>query len=262
MVEGVFRVGDDGVFEPTVHAAGPWDHGALHGGAAAALITRAFERSEPDEQLALARLEFAFLRPIPFAKLAVETEVVRLGRRVRELHAELRADGQTICRASALRVQAVPLGVLSNTRASVERLPGPEHGTVMRFALDEQAGDSFATTGMEMSWLDESWIPGPGRVWMRMRRPLVPSEQPSPLVRVAAVADFANGVSAELPFDRYLYINADLAIHLWRTPQGEWIGLDSRTLLYENGMGTSESVVHDLSGAIGRAFQTLVVQPR
>ncbi len=262
MAGGIFGAGDDGVFEPTVHAAGPWDSGALHGGAAAALITRAFEHGEPDQELVLARLEFEFLRPIPFAQLAVETEVVRTGRRVRELRAELRAGGQTICRASALRIQAVPPGVPSNTRASGETLPGPEHGTVVRFALNEQAGESFATTGMEMSWLDESWMPGPGRVWMRMRRPLVSGEQPSPLVRVAAVADFANGVSAELAFDRYLYINADLAIHLWRAPQGEWIGLDSRTLLYENGMGTSESVVHDLAGPIGRAFQTLVVQPR
>ena len=140
-------------------------------------------------------------------------------------------------------------------------LPGPEHGTVVRFALNEQAGESLATTGMEMSWLDESWMPGPGRVWMRMRRPLVAGEQPSPLVRVAAVADFANGVSAELPFDRYLYINADLSIHLWRAPQGEWIGLDARTLLYENGMGTSESVVHDLAGAIGRAFDARGAAP-
>jgi hypothetical protein len=271
MTDGIFRALGDGTFEPTDHAAGPWDPRALHGGAAAALITRAFERAQPDNELALARLEFDFLKPIPFAKLAVETEAVRTGRRVRRLHAELSADGQTIGRASALCIQPIPPGVPSNmrapgasgdTRAPGETLAGPEHGTIVRFALDEQAGESFATTGMEMSWLDESWTPGPGRVWMRMRRPLVPGEQASPLVRVAAVADFANGVSAELPFDRYLFINADLSIQLWRKPQGEWIGLDSRTLLYENGIGTSESIVHDVAGAIGRAFQTLVVQPR
>ncbi|HTZ63768.1 MAG TPA: thioesterase family protein [Solirubrobacteraceae bacterium] len=260
--EVIFTTTGDGGFEPTEHAAGPWDPGALHGGAAAALITRAFERSQPNDGLAPARLEFEFLRPIPFAKLAIEIAAVRPGRRVRELRAELSAGGQTICRASTLRVQAVPAGVPSDTRAAAERLPGPERGTIMRFALDDNPGSSFATTGMEMSWLDESWRPGPGRVWMRLRRSLVPGERASPLVRVAAVADFANGVSAELPFDRYLYINADLAIHLWRLPQGEWLGLDSRTLLYANGIGTTESVVHDLAGAVGRAFQTLVVQPR
>ena len=50
-------------------------------------------------------------------------------------------------------------------------------------------------------------------------------------MRAVATADFGNGVSAELPFDDYLFINADLTIHLWRAPRGEWIGLDAQTLL-------------------------------
>ncbi len=80
--------------------------------------------------------------------------------------------------------------------------------------------------------------------------------------RLVATADFGNGVSAALPFDRYLFINADLTIHLQRHPRGEWIGLDARTVLHEGGTGLSESVLHDESGPVGRAFQTLVVQPR
>jgi Thioesterase-like superfamily len=65
-----------------------------------------------------------------------------------------------------------------------------------------------------------------------------------------------------LPFDRFLFINADLTIHLHRPPLGEWIGLDARTLLDAGGTGMAESVLHDASGSIGRAFQTLVVQSR
>jgi hypothetical protein len=65
-----------------------------------------------------------------------------------------------------------------------------------------------------------------------------------------------------LPFERFLFINADLSIHLHRPPLGEWIGLDARTLLHPGGTGIAESVVHDTSGPVGRAFQTLVVQPR
>ena len=61
---------------------------------------------------------------------------------------------------------------------------------------------------------------------------------------------------------RFLFINADLTIHLQRQPRGEWIGLDARTLLHGGGMGLAESVLHDVHGAVGRAFQTLVVQPR
>jgi hypothetical protein len=82
------------------------------------------------------------------------------------------------------------------------------------------------------------------------------------MARLAATADFGNGVSARLPFEGFLFINADLAIHLHRHPVGEWIGLDARTLLQSGGTGLCESVLHDLHGPVGRAFQTLVVQPR
>jgi hypothetical protein len=49
---------------------------------------------------------------------------------------------------------------------------------------------------------------------------------------------------------------------IWRQPGGEWIGLDAQTLLQDGGMGVAESVLHDERGAVGRAFQTLVVQSR
>jgi hypothetical protein len=45
-------------------------------------------------------------------------------------------------------------------------------------------------------------------------------------------------------------------------PQGEWIGLDAKTVLMDGGVGTSESVLHDEAGPVGRAYQALVVQPR
>ncbi len=141
-------------------------------------------------------------------------------------------------------------------------MPGPEHGQATEFALNIAAGTSLATSGMEMRWLNDPWGQGPGKVWMRLRHPLLPDEPPTPLVRAVATADFGNGVSAELPFEDYLFINADLTIHLWRHPQGEWIGLDAQTLLASGGIGTAESVLHDEDGAVGRGFQTLVVQPR
>jgi len=260
--DSIFTRVEDGLFEPTEHAAGPWDPRALHGGAPAALIARAFERAQPGAELPIARLRFEFLKPIPFARLRLQTEIVRDGRRVQELAAELRAGDELICRAGAVRVQPVPAGLPSGGPQPARSMPGPEHGQVRRFALNRDADRSLATTGMEMSWLGDSSSPGPGQVWMRLRRAILPGEQTGPLVRLVATADFGNGVSAELPFDEYLFINADLAIHLWRRPHGEWIGLDARTFLYEGGTGTAESVLHDTSGPVGRAFQTLVVQPR
>jgi hypothetical protein len=70
------------------------------------------------------------------------------------------------------------------------------------------------------------------------------------------------GASAALLAAAFEAINADLTIHLQRTPRGEWIGLFARTLLRGGGTGLAESTLHDEQGAVARAFQTLVVQPR
>jgi acyl-coenzyme A thioesterase PaaI-like protein len=256
--------------QPTEQARGPWDPRALHGGAPAALITAAFERMQPGADLRIARLGFEFLRPIPLAPLTLSTRIVRPGRRVQELAAEVvTADsndgpgGELVCRASALRVQAIPDEVPEPEDATGEQaLPAPETGKPVRFSLNGSSESGFAATAMEMRWLDDPWALGPSRVWMRLRHPLLPGEPLTSLARLAGTADFGNGVGAALPFERFLFINADLTIHLQRQPQGEWIGLHARTLLPSGGSGLAESVLHDAHGPVGRAFQTLVVQPR
>jgi hypothetical protein len=252
-------------YVPTELARGPWDPRALHGGAPAALIAAAFERVEPGRELAIGRLSFELLRPIPMAPLTLATSIVRPGRRVQELAAELRAGDELIARAGALRVQPVPADA-AEAAAAPNRidapLPSPDEGEPLRFALDDSPEAGFAATAMEMRAFGDPRALGPGRVWMRLRYPLLPDQPLTPLARLAATADFGNGVSAALPFDRFLFINADLTIHLERPPRGEWIGLDARTLLRDGGAGLAEGVLHDVHGPVGRALQTLVVQAR
>lgn len=278
MSESIF-LADGERFTPTEQARGPWDPRALHGGAPAALITSAFERLQPGAELRIGRLGFEFLRPIPMAPLTLSTSIARPGRRVQELHAELRAGDELVVRASALRVQAVPEeaesaaaealadatgqpGPATVVGESPAAMPPPDEGEHKRFALNDSTDASFAGTAMEMRWLNDPWRLGPGRVWQRLRHPLLPRQELSPLTRLAATADFCNGVSATLPFDRFLFINADLTVHLQRLPQGDWIGLDARTHLHEGGAALAEGVLHDERGPLGRAFQTLVVQQR
>jgi Thioesterase-like superfamily len=150
----------------------------------------------------------------------------------------------------------------SGSGSAVERLDPPEDGKPVDFSLNGSKDASFAATAMDMRWLSDPWALGPGRVWMRLRHPLVPGRKATPLARLAATADFCNGVSAALRFDRFLFINADLTIHLQRLPQGEWIGLDARTELRGGGPALAEGVLHDRHGPVGRAFQSLVVQGR
>jgi hypothetical protein len=264
MSESIF-IAEGECFLPTAHARGPWDPRALHGGAPAALITAAFERIEPGAELRIGRLSFELLRPIPMAPLTLVTRIVRPGRRVQELAAELLAGDELIVRAGALRVQPVA-GDAAEQAASVSAdaaMQPPSSGKPIRFALDQSSDEpSFAASATEMRWLSDPRALGPGRVWMRLRHPLLPGEQLTPLARLAATADFCNGVSAALPFERFVFINADLTIHLQRLPQGEWIGLDALTRMHSGGPALAEGILHDEHGPLGRAFQTLVVQAR
>lgn len=280
MEESIFRL-DGERFVPTEHARGPWNPEALHGGAPAALFTAAFERMEPGAHLPIGRIGVEYLRPLTFAPMELSTRIVRPGRRVQELAGELHAGGELICRASAVRVAAIPDGLPNPDEAAPgespqadpaapppvapgmgSALPPPSAARPVAFALNSSEEPSFGATAMEMRWFGDPWTLGPGCVWMRLRMPLLPGEPATPLTLLAAVADFGNGVGAALPFDRFLFINADLSIHLTRPPQGEWIGLNARTHLHRAGIGLAESVLYDEQGPVGRAFQTLVVQAR
>jgi len=280
--EAIFIPAGEGRFEPTEHARGPWDPRALHGGAPAALMSAALERLQPGDELPIARLNFELLRPVPLATLELRTRITRPGRRVQALEADLLAGDELVCRARALRIQPVPAELparaleLVGERAAAA-IPGPQAGHEVRFALDDLERKSFAATAMEMRFISgrplKGGLPevgvssahtpvGAATVWMRLRHPLLPGEPATALARVAATADFGNGVAAVLPFDEYLFINADLSIELDRRPVGEWIALDARTLLHPDGIGWAESLLHDERGPLGVARQALVVQPR
>ena len=179
---------------------------------------------------------------------------MRNGRRVQELAAELRVGerddrpGERAAHPGGAGGSARPRCSPgpAGTRAGARRCRGPEQGKVVKFALSDPDATSLATTGMEMSWLTDPWSLGPGQgVDAAAPADRAGRERRRPLVRLVATADFGNGISAELPFDEYLFINADLTIHLWRAPRGEWIGLDAKTVLMDGGVGTAESVLHD-----------------
>src|SRR5436309_13146012 len=124
MADTVFIPAGEGRFEATELARGPWDPGAQHGGAPAALLMRAFEALPGPEELVLARVTYEFLRPAPIGPVSVQAEVVRPGRRVQLLEGSMLADGVEVVRARALRVQRASAG--SSAANGVAPPPGPE----------------------------------------------------------------------------------------------------------------------------------------
>lgn len=261
--EAIFT-GQDGRFVATELARGPWDPDAQHGGAPAALLIREFERLAAAEGMQIARVTYELLRPAPLGELVVEAAVSREGRRVQLLEGALRRpDGVEVVRARGLRVLRAAAGEESTEIEPPP--PGPEHGR------EHEAGDGgfwpphrplFAPDGIEIRFVEGVFGRGPATAWFRLRVPIVAGEDPSPLQRLAAAGDFGNGISAVLPWDRYVFINPDLTLYLDRPPAGEWICLKSRTLVPPDGVGLAESVLYDQRGRVGRAVQSLLVARR
>lgn len=252
------REGD--LFVPTGHSRGPWDPGQQHGGAPAALLVRAMEALAPDMQLA--RLTVEFLGTVPLAPMRLAAEVWRRGRRMQLVRSALTLeDGREACRASAVLLHRQELDGLPQDTAGSPLAKGPAEGTEENWWADD-AGEAFHRTGMEMRWVNGTWARGPGTVWFRLRHPVVEGEAPSPAMRAAAAADFGNGVSQVLDWNRWLFINTDLTVQLHRPPQGEWVAIDARTIVQPGGVGLSLTTLHDERGPVGTGQQTLYVGPR
>lgn len=140
-------------------------------------------------------------------------------------------------------------------------LPSPQAG---RRSPDPPQGryPAFHNTGMEVRFVEGSLVePGRSIAWFRLAVPLLVGETPSPLVRVAAGADFSNGASSILPWEHYTFINPDLTIYLHREPVGEWVGLDAVTKPGPDTTGIAESHLYDEQGPIGVTLQSVLLDP-
>jgi hypothetical protein len=254
------QVADDR-FESAPLTRGPWDAGSQHAGPPAALIGRAIERRPGARADArVARITFDIARPVPIGPLTVSTRVVRAGRSVEVVEAELTPDGGPVAmRATAVLIRTA--GQAAPGVPGVAPLPGPESSSSRPFF--PMPYDQGYHTAMETRFAAGSFLePGPATCWLRMRVPLVEGEEPSPLTRVLVAADSGNGVSNVLDFRTHLFVNADLSVHLHRYPVGEWVCLDARTVVDAGGIGLADTALHDQAGSLGRAAQSLFVATR
>ena len=253
------QVADDR-FEATPYTRGPWDAGAQHAGPPAALLGRAVELVPQRSAMRVARLTFDIIRPVPIGTLTVTARLVRTGRSVAAVEAELAPDDGPI----AMRATALLIRVAEEAAPAVPGAdpPGqPDSASPVPFYPVPY--DVGYHTAMEYRFTAGSFVaPGPAICWMRMRVPLVEGEEPSPLARVLCAADSGNGISSVLDFRRFVFVNSDLTINLLRRPQGEWTCIDAQTLVGPQGNGLAEARIFDASGLVGRSTQSLPIRAR
>ena len=252
-----FYVPDGSRFVSTALTRGPWSVEHQHAGPPSALLACVLERTLPPE-MALVRLTVEILRPIPIAPLSVITRVLRAGRKVQWLSADLFADdGAPLAQAHALCIRTTPLALPVKGDPLADPVPAPDESKP--FAFDFFQSDVGYHTGKELRLARGKFGTGKVSVWMRMRYPLLPGEPPSPAQRVMIAADSGNGVSMVLNPREHSFVNPDLTVYLHRPPVGEWVCLDARTIPQEHGIGLADTRLLDEQGPIGRSVQSLVI---
>jgi hypothetical protein len=252
---------DGAGFSATELTRGPWDPGAQHAGPPAALLGRALELLPEAEHFQFSRLTFEILRSVPIAPVAVEARIVRPGRRVQMVEAELRVDGEVLMMVRGWRLRIAPVDLPAE---AVAIPPGPalpsEPGPANFFPTAQSVGYH---TAMEIRFVSGAFTElGPAAAWLRMRDPLVEGEEPSALQRLLIAADVGNGISGAVDFRRFVFVNVDLTVQIERLPEGEWVCVDAVTLPRASGNATAESVLSDERGRVGRAMQSLLVAER
>jgi hypothetical protein len=260
MAEALYERGGDGLFLPTELTRGPWNPDHQHAGPPAALLAHAVEGTSTIAAGQTVRLTFDILAPVPLTPLAVETRTLRAGRRIQQIEATLASDGKPVMRATAWRMRQ-----LETPEVATPEPPPPPIGDAAQVGFNGWPRDDETAyrDALEWRWMNGSFTdPGPACVWTKVKYPLIAGEEITPLERLLVMADAASGVSALLPWDRYLFVNLDLAINLERPPRGDWMAMDAQTRIGDGGAGQCTSVLSDGLGRVGTSAQTLLVERR
>jgi hypothetical protein len=204
--------------------------------------------------MAVTRLTFDLLRPVPIKPLRIETTVVRTTKRVQLVKAALFDGATELVTAQALRIRTEPV-VPANTPADETTDPDKLPETPFPFFLAETGYH----TAMDLRIERGGFGAGFAKAWMRPRMALVPGEALTPLQRTLLCADSGNGVSAALDKTRFTFVNPDLTVSLSRAPVGAWVCLDAVTRLGADGRGVAVSDLRDVQGSFGTGTQSLLV---
>jgi hypothetical protein len=251
-------------FHATDLVRSTWTAAIQHAAPVSALLVRALERCAQRDDTRLSRVVIDLLGAVPAeGDLWVRSQLDRGGKQIELVSAEMLAlgpDGQprTVARASGWRLQQLGTDALAYAAAPVLRPRTEAHSR----NLKARGWDRNYVHSLDWLWLTERLTKGPGESWLKPEVDLVNGEDMTPLERLFAVADCANGIGSKLDITKWTFLNTDLAVHVFRIPEGEWIGIRADTSYGPDGIGTTVGTLFDEQGAIGAIQQSVLVRRR
>ncbi len=247
---------DETHFRPTPYTGGAWSVHEQHISPMAGLVVHAIERAARDESMVVSRIGIDILGILPIEDVEVTVSTVRPGRTIELVEVVVSSAGRPAVRARVWRLARYDTSSVAG--GAPEPMPDPH--SAAPWSLTSLWPGGYITS-LEARPLGQT-VPGRGRAWLTTGAALVADESASDLARFVALVDTANGIAVREDPARWLYANVDLTIHLYRSPRGRWVGLDSTVIFGARGQGLTSAVLYDEHGAVGRAEQLLTVRPR
>ncbi|MFF0813709.1 thioesterase family protein [Rhodococcus sp. NPDC003318] len=239
-----------------------WSDDMQHGSPPSALLAWVLRRCEQRPDTRVTRVVIELLGAVPLTEIRVRSWVERPGRRIELVVAELSACGpdgtwRAVARGTAWRLQTADTSAIAHAadpalppRTTSE--PLPEGGFWHSGFIDT----------VDWNWLTPLGAPGVSHAWGKPNPVLVEGHPIDAVDRLFLIADTANGVGTKLDPREWTFLNTDVTVHIFREPEGEWIGVSAETSYGPDGVAMSSGVLHDDSGPVARVTQTVQVRAR
>lgn len=249
-----YDIDDEGRFAPTPLASSPWESGKQNGAGLGGLLAHLIDGVAASAPMTVARLTIDILGAAPMAPVEGRTRIVRDGERFQVSESELWIADRLVARACALRTRIADTPVIDGAPV----YPPPEDCPVVKFMSRRAFGQyvESRTAGGNLH------TPGPLALWVRFGHQHVRDVPLTPLVRAATLGDFGGGVGAHVDGREWSFANLDIALHLTREPEGEWLLIHADTMSAGNGVAHANALFADRRGAFARGHQTLFIAPQ
>jgi Acyl-CoA thioesterase C-terminal domain/Acyl-CoA thioesterase N-terminal domain len=253
----VDETSDGGRYLSGPATVGPWDERLQHGGPPSALAVLVAERAIRAEtgrtDLLALRIAADFVGPVPVDEIEARARVLRAARSAALVEVTLAAGERPCLLARVWFVRNSDTAHIAAPLAEPADIPDVPTGLDYSFGYGASLEWRFVRGRMAEA--------GPAAAWVRPTLPIVTGRQMSALSRAALIADSASGISAELAWSEWSFLNVDLDIHLARPAEGEWLLMEAATQLGAHGSALARSTLSDVRGVLGSGLQTLVVAP-
>jgi len=248
-------------FAASDHVISTWASTMQNAAPVSALLVRALERCAVRDDTRISRVVVDLLGPVPVTdRLWTRASVERRGAKIELIGAEMLAPGpdgepRPVAKATAWRFQRTAGGDLPATPFEPLRPV-----TAGRRRLPDDGTDQTYIQSLDWRWLNDILNSPVAECWARPLVDLVAGEPMTATQRLFAVADIANGMGSRLTPGEWTFLNTDLAVHIHRLPEGQWIGVRAQSHYGRDGVGISTGTLFDEAGPVAAIQQAQLVR--